>query len=211
MNILNYLNFFVKLVAYKLKITKVFFKHGRYFRGILVDIDYFKPYVFYLMAKSYYSCLTPYEEIVYKQARVEHNNSGLDHWEHYVNNSEDLQYLNKYDVYLTGVVGEELVALTSYEDSKLRKDDAKTFLALFQCGKDGEGNAKLSNFSLLVKRALNRKVCRGYVNMEATYFKIMIERWGIEGDVESKVNKLLSGDYSVDTSRLDLYYNTLNS
>lgn len=190
MGIMNYLYFFVVLVEYKIEMLLVFFKYGKFWQGLLVDNDYFYPYTFKLMAKSYFGVLKPWEEKIYKDIRVKHNNSHIDHWEHYVCNNASF---NVSDVYEVAEVC-EVAEITNDTETLycVQVKQSKEIVCM---------TAKRIKAELICKK-LNTDYCKPNMIMPDAYTVLMIKRWEIEGDVSSKLMKYLNGEFSLDTNKV---------
>lgn len=184
MGFMNYIYFLAVLIEYKIEMLLIFFKYGKFWQGLWVDNDYFYPYTFKLMAKSYFGALQPWEEKLYKEIRVKHNNSHKDHWEYYVCNNEAFPVLDTYEV----------AEITDEADSiySIQLKQSKEIL----CMTEKELKAEV------VCKKMNTKFVKPYMAMPDAYTVLMIKRWELEGDVEAKLSKYLDGDYFLDVNKV---------
>lgn len=184
MGITHYLYFLISLIEYKIDMFYAYFKYGKFWQAVVVDLDYFSPYTFKLMAKSYFGKLEPWEQKIYKEIRVKHNNSHKDHWEHYViNNSPNRNEVN-YEVAEIRDAGDTLFAVQGVQDKKilclLESEDKATFV----CSR------------------VNLICAKPFVEMPDVYTALMIKRWEIEGDVYAKLGKYTCGEYSLPVKKV---------
>ena len=190
MRFINYVYFFGVLLEYKINMLCAYFKYGKFWKGLTVDNDYFYPYTFKLMAKSYFGALLPWEEALYRDMRIKHNNSHEDHWEHYVCNNEPFKKRGVYEV------GE-------LSDSNGKLYTVQTPFKEIFCFTVTKAKA-----DMICKR-FNTKVCKPSLNMPDVYVVLMLKRWEIEGDVEAKLSKYLDGDYAIGGDKVLSFANVM--
>lgn len=184
MGIMHYLYFLITLIDYKIDMFFAYFKYGKFWQAIVVDLDYFSPYTFKLMAKSYFGKLEPWETKLYKEIRVRHNNSHKDHWEHYVINNAPNHSENIYEVAEIRDAGDTLFAVQGIQDKKI--------VCLF----DSKDKASF------VCSRVNLNCSKPFVEMSDVYTALMIKRWEIEGDVYAKLGKYSCGEYALPIKKI---------
>lgn len=187
MGITHYFYFLLHLIEYKIDMFFAYIKYGKYWQALIVDLDYFSPYTFKLMAKSYYGMIEPWEENLYKEIRTKHNNSHKDHWEHFVINNSPIIIEDTYEVAEVRDGVDVLFAVQNAQDKKI--------LCLLE-------DKDKANF---VCKKVNAKGYRHYKEMPDVYTALMIERWRLEGNLEEKLAKYSNGEYSMPIKKINRF------
>lgn len=185
MGIAHYFYFLLHLIEYKIDMFFAYIKYGKYWQALIVDLDYFSPYTFKLMAKSYYGMIEPWEEKLYQEIRFKHNNSHKDHWEYYVINNAPNNTTQKYEV---AEVRDGKDVLYAVQDCQYKR-----IICLFE----SEDNAHF------VCKKVNMEYCKPFKEMPDVYTALMIERWKLEGNLEDKLAKYSNGEYSMPIKKIN--------
>ena len=187
MRFTQYVCFLMYLIGYKIDMFFAYAKFGKFWRGLLVDIDYFTPYTFKLMAKSYYGKLDEWEKKIYREIRVKHNNSNKDHWEHYVINNAPNTTEVRYEVSELADASGELFGVVNASDKKII------------CLMDTKEYAEE------VCTRLNTNFCKPYIPMPDVCVALMIQRWAVRDKLKENSEKYFNGDYSLRVKTVKSY------